>query len=472
MFNKISPFFIAFLYFLITLCWIVFSEIILLNSGFDDAMKNKLEVVKGIFFIFISTIILYFLLKKWENQIKRKNEILEKIYKQLEISPERLKLAFDASKEGYWEHDLRTNELVHSPSMYTMFGIEDLNMQNDFSWWNEHVLTDDLPNVMGTLEKCAKGEIDSYDFIFRIKPLDEKLFFIRTRGKVIKNSEGKVVKMYGTHLDVTKLKEYESELLKLNETLQERVEKESQKLLEKEKILIQQSKMAMMGEMIGAIAHQWRQPLNALGITIQDIEVAYKFGELNDEYLANYKKQSMCIIQTMSNTIDDFKNFFSPNKKQEEFYIEDAISEVLKILEAQLRLNGIEVIMDGDDESKHSHTCFKNELKQVILNLLANAKDALLEKKRERSFIKIDILKTDKGCQVSIEDSAGGVSEDIVGKIFEPHFTTKSADKGTGIGLYLSKDIVENHLNGKLEVENTQNGAKFTIFLPVYPHRL
>jgi len=255
-------------------------------------------------------------------------------------------------------------------------------------------------------------------------------------------------------------------LKQLNDELQDKVTLEVARNLEKEKILIQQSKMAMMGEMIGAIAHQWRQPLNSLGMTVQDVEMAYKYGELNDEYLSNYKNETMRIIRSMSHTIDDFKNFFSPNKTKEEFFLEDAIDEALKILEAQLKQNGISVFFDNNELTKHKYVCFKNELKQVLLNILANSKDALLDTKQEKPFIKIDVVEADEAYIISIEDSAGGIAEEIIGKIFEPHFTTKSADKGTGIGLYLSKEIVEEHLQGKLEVENTQDGAKFTISLP------
>jgi signal transduction histidine kinase len=255
-------------------------------------------------------------------------------------------------------------------------------------------------------------------------------------------------------------------LNELNIELENRVAQELSANREKEKLLIQQSKMAVMGEMIGAIAHQWRQPLNSLGMTIQDVELAYKFGELDEQYLASYKKEAMGIIQSMSTTIDDFKNFFSANKKQEEFYIEDAIKDVLKILSAQFRLNSTEIIFDVDNGSKHKYLCYKNELKQVLLNILANAKDALIEKKKENSFVKIEVSQNENGYEVAIEDSAGGIDEAIMDKIFEPYFTTKPSDKGTGIGLYLSREIIEDHLQGKLTVENTQHGAKFTIWLP------
>jgi signal transduction histidine kinase len=256
----------------------------------------------------------------------------------------------------------------------------------------------------------------------------------------------------------------QQELEKVNANLHEIVEFETTKRLEKEKLLIQQTKMATMGEMIGAIAHQWKQPLNTLAITLQDVEMAYQFNELNDEYLAKFKKDAMHTIQTMSNTIEDFKNFFSPNKKLEEFFVEDAIAETLKMLEPQLRLHNVEIIFDKEATKNHRHTCYKNELKQVLLNIIANAKDALFDRKPQNPFIKIDVNTLDNNrLEIAIEDSAGGVPEEIIDRIFDSYFTTKGEESGTGIGLYMSKQIVEENLHGKISVSNTDNGARFSV---------
>jgi len=240
---------------------------------------------------------------------------------------------------------------------------------------------------------------------------------------------------------------------------------EEERLL-KDRLLAQQTKLATMGEMIGAIAHQWRQPLNSLGIVVQDVEYAYKYSELDDEYVKNFKVKAMETIRYMSKTIDDFKNFFSPNKKEEQFFLEDAVAQTLTMLSAQLKNNSIEIYFDTDDTKKHRYICNKNELSQVILNILANAKDALIEKKPTNPFIKIDIRDDDFGCTLSIEDSAGGVPQDAISKVFDSYFTTKQDSGGTGIGLYMSKTIIEEHLGGKLELQNTQNGAIFTMRLP------
>lgn len=274
---------------------------------------------------------------------------------------------------------------------------------------------------------------------------------------------GKTVHLAVTR-DIAERKEAEERLKAFSKELEHKVAIGIEELRQKEMVMTQQSKMAAMGEMIGAIAHQWRQPLNSLSVMIQDVPIAYQFGELDERYIADFKQKSMNVIFSMSNTIDDFRNFFSPNKKQEEFFVEDAINEVLKIMSAQLTANNINIIFDAESD-KHKHTCYKNELKQALLNILANAKDALLEIKKADSFIKIEVAKIDKKLIITIEDSAGGIPAEIMDNIFEPYFTTKSADKGTGLGLYISKEIVERNLEGKLTVKNTQNGARFDMEL-------
>jgi len=273
------------------------------------------------------------------------------------------------------------------------------------------------------------------------------------------DENGEFAGFIGVCIDISARKAVEKALEESESRLRGAVEKERE-------MLIQQSKMAMMGEMIGAIAHQWRQPLNSLALIIQDVLHAHMFEELNEEYLLKFKNDAMNTIRSMSNTIDDFKNFFSPDKKQEQFFLEDAMNETLQMLSAQYKVNSIDVIFDTDILNKHSYICFKNELKQVFLNILANAKDAIVERKPKNRFVKIAIAKIDDFDEITIEDSANGIPEEIIGNIFDSYFTTKQDTNGTGIGLYMSKEIVEKHFSGKLDVENTDNGAKFIIRLP------
>jgi signal transduction histidine kinase len=253
-----------------------------------------------------------------------------------------------------------------------------------------------------------------------------------------------------------------------NEHLQELVDEETSKRLEKERLLLQQSKMAMMGEMIGAIAHQWRQPLSSLGISIQDANYAYKNNEIDDAYMEEFKTNSMSIIQKMSRTIDDFRNFFKPSKDKEEFILEKAVDETINIMHSQLKNHFIEI--NFSQQSQTSVYGYKGELEQAILIMLSNAKDAILENNTTNPHIDINIESTDEDKVIlSVQDNGGGIAAEILDRIFEPYFTTKEQGKGTGIGLYMAKEIIERHMDGKLEAENTQNGARFTITLPSLP---
>jgi len=265
-------------------------------------------------------------------------------------------------------------------------------------------------------------------------------------------------------IDVTERKAIEEQLLELNKNLASKVEEETFKRLEKEKMLLQQSKMAMMGEMIGAIAHQWRQPLNALGISIQDACTAYEYGELNDDYMKEFKSSNMSIIQRMSKTIDDFRNFFRPTKEKIDFSLEQAVSDTLNIVKPQLKNHYISVKFNRQTE--HIINGYQNELEQAILIIISNAQDALLQSGVKEPLIDICIDESDsKKVLLQIQDNAGGVPKNIMDRIFEPYFTTKEQGKGTGIGLYMAKEIIERNMGGKLSVENVNDGARFTIEL-------
>ncbi|MBF0472954.1 MAG: HAMP domain-containing histidine kinase [Nitrospirae bacterium] len=268
------------------------------------------------------------------------------------------------------------------------------------------------------------------------------------------------------------IKHKSAQLEELNTQLEKRVVEEVEKRRENELILAQQSKMAAMGEMLGAIAHQWRQPLNALGLYIQDIEEAYDFGELNKEYIHKAVTNSMNQIEFMSNTIDDFRNFFKSSKEKTDFNVIDSINEVLSIVTASLIKDKIELSIKFSDFNNFKIHSFANEFKHVILNIITNARDAIndariIDSKMEygRILITIDLLE-DKHIKITIEDNGTGVPEKIIEQIFDPYFTSKHASVGTGIGLYMSKVIIEKNMRGKLYVNNIDHGARFIIEIP------
>ena len=259
------------------------------------------------------------------------------------------------------------------------------------------------------------------------------------------------------------IKAQSDKLEDINRNLEERIAKELEKSRKKDLMLIQQNRLAEMGEMIGNIAHQWRQPLNALSIIIQNLQDAKQNGELTDQYLEGKVKQSMEVIHFMAQTISDFKDFFKPDKTAREFLINDVIKKSISFVEASMISNNITI--DYRPVEDVYAKGYPNEYAQVVLNLLNNARDVLLERNIEQPKIEISLLVKDKKSHLWISDNGGGIKPKVAEKLFTPYFTTKKANEGTGLGLYMSKTIIEKNKGGKITFENTKDGAKFIVII-------
>ncbi len=230
---------------------------------------------------------------------------------------------------------------------------------------------------------------------------------------------------------------------------------------DKETLLIKQSKLAAMGEMIGAIAHQWRQPLNALNINIENMEDDYDEGLIDRKYLDEFILEQTSTIQFMSKTIDDFRNFFRIDREKEAFNVKAAIDSTCRIQSAQLENNSISLRISGMDFVVKG---YKNEFKQVILNIVTNARDAILKNNSESGIIDIALQNN----TITIRDNGGGVPKKIIDRIFEPYFTTKEQGEGTGMGLYMCKMIIEDNMGGLLGVARIEGGTEFMLKLKMY----
>ena len=262
---------------------------------------------------------------------------------------------------------------------------------------------------------------------------------------------------------------YSKRLKELNISLQKTIEYEIMKNDEKNRILFQQNKMAAMGEMIGNIAHQWRQPLSVITVLASSLKVKKELDILEEkDYLESYN----LILETanyLSNTIDDFQYYFSPNKNKNSFNTKNLIDKSLKLSSMEFKEHNINVIKNIEEFEALN---FENELLQVVINILNNAKDELIKKDAKR-YIFIDLFKEDKNMIIKIKDNAGGIDKNVIDRVFEPYFTTKHKSKGTGIGLYMCQEIIVKHIEGTIQVSNEiyeyENeefiGAKFEITL-------
>jgi len=312
---------------------------------------------------------------------------------------------------------------------------------------------------------------------------DGKAYYLNTTITPILDENGEIEEYIAIRYDVTKevelkmtlerqeqileqrVKAQTKKLEELTHSLEKRVQEEIKKNEEKQKILFMQSRFASLGQMIANIAHQWRQPLTELNWVLFSIKSAFQKQD-NKEFQSSYQ-EALEIISNMSHTIEDFSNFFNPNKKKSLFSIPKSINDALNILSKHLIEEEILIKKEFIDIKVKG---ISNELSQVIINLIINAKDAFIINKIKKRIINITIskikIKSKNFAKIVIEDNAGGIEEKYLDKIFEPYFSTKHASIGTGLGLFMSHMIIQNSLNGIITVENGESGAKFTITIP------
>ena len=262
--------------------------------------------------------------------------------------------------------------------------------------------------------------------------------------------------------EVKRRKEAELELQNFNENLEKEISEKVQEIHYKDAMLLEKTKLAAMGEMLGSIAHQWRRPLSTLHINIEMLEEDYKEQKISKDFLQHFIKKNSEIIQYMSQTIDDFQNFYKIDKKKKLFDVMKRIQSVSDLKLNQLEENSIQITKEGESFTVLG---YPSEFQQVILNLISNAKDILLENKIKNPTIKIKLSSDTFKGYIRVSDNAGIMDEKILKKVFEPYFTTKEKEDGTGLGLYMSKMIIEKNMEGIISISNTLEGSEVLITL-------
>ena len=316
---------------------------------------------------------------------------------------------------------------------------------------------------------------------------DGSVFYVNTTIIPILDKDENIVEFVAIRYDVTREVFYKEELLrrevelkelnatlekrvqektkeleKLNATLHSKVKKEIAKNEEKRQVMFWQSRLASLGEMLANIAHQWRQPLTELNLTVFSIKKA-AFNDDRDEVQKLYG-ESKNIIQNMSKTIDDFTNFFKPDKDKESFNVSDSVREAIRLLE---KLITTEMISIKTDLPEMKVLGISNELTQVIINLIKNSSDAFVQNSILIREINITVKEEDGYALIELQDNAGGIKQKNAYKVFEPYFTTKHTSQGTGLGLFMSKMICEKGMHGSLDVKSKKNITTFSIRIPI-----
>ena len=353
---------------------------------------------------------------------------------------------------GIWYWDIKTNKITWSDEVFRIFGEEPQSFQPTLELFLSYLSKEEQNKLQNAIDFSIKNN-QPYRFDHKVLRKDGKLVYVQESGNTKFNENNEAILMIGNVLDVTQMIKIENALYK------------------KEKQLQEQFKFAQMGEMISMIAHQWKQPLGAISATTMSLQIkleleAFDLEDKKDrQALLDYFNSSLNdingFVQNLATTMDDFRNFYKPNKNTTTLRLDNVVTKSLKIIKASLLMDSIEIREEYN--SIEEIELYDNELMQVVLNIFKNAQDNFKEKQIENQYIKI----TTENRTLSICDNGGGIPEDIIEKIFDPYFSTKDEENGTGLGLYLSKIIVEENHNGKIAAKNTDDGVCFIIELGV-----
>jgi PAS domain S-box-containing protein len=419
---------------------------------FDQEVDYRLIWQMIIVVIVLVIIFVYFYQK-----LKRSKDIAEE-------SLTNIQQIFDTTIEGISVSDENLNIFMVNKAALNIFGYSD----GEFESINAiNVVAPD------SIEKAAQAFSNSSqkEYELNLVKKDGTIFPALAAGKNIV-FQGKEARL-STIIDLTQLKEAQNELEKLNNELEHRIEQEVDKNIKKEKLLYQQTRLAQMGEMISMIAHQWRQPLAAISLTIVALKLKMDMNKFDldskdgiESFVDHVKVQLNDIeeyINSLSSTVDDFRNFYKPNKQLINIMVVEPVVKSLNIVRVSLEEENILLIEDYSSYFKID--MYDSEMMQVILNIVKNSQDNFKSKNIENKKIWVRTFEDSNSVFIEIEDNGGGIDDDIINNIFDPYFSTKDEKNGTGLGLHMSKIIIEEHHSGKLSVKNTQDGALFTIEL-------
>jgi PAS domain S-box-containing protein len=407
-------------------------------------------------------------------QLKKEMKAREKAESAFRESNEKFRVISEKSflgiyiwKEGHFDYVNPAFAAIfdYNPKEITGEKLEKIIHPKDFAVFNKKLIS------------LLKGELSLTHHQYRGITKDNDIKYLEDyKTRIVLRGETVVI---GTIIDITHKKRMEEalaeknkQLRQINKTLEKRIAQEVARRRKQEQFLVQQSKLASMGQMMGAIAHQWRQPLTTVGFTIENILDDIENASLDVTSMEESLNKAAYQIKQMSQTIDNFRNFFTPSEEMKDYDIIKTVTETLSIVNPELENKRIKSILRHSEDSLLTHG-FSNEFKQVLINLINNGKDAVFEKRKQEQTpdlegeIIISIALENGRAKIAIKDNGNGIPEQTRERVFEPYFSTK--EHGLGIGLYMSKVIVEEHMKGKLYVgedEHVGTGTEFILELP------
>jgi PAS domain S-box-containing protein len=377
----------------------------------------------------------------------------------------------DLAKLGAWEYDVSTGLFSFDDQFYALYGTT-AEREGGTLMPAEVYARKFIPPEESAIVADGIAEVQANSYMqleHRIIRADGEERFIVVRGEAVFDQEGCFVKIRGANQDITERKRAEEQLQRqkqlleeLNITLEERVRDEVAKNREKDVMLIQQNRQAALGEILDHIAHQWKQPLYNISLTTYLLK---ENDSLKQEEVNETAEKILDQVDNMSQTLNVFRDFYRPDKEKSVFLIKESIDRAISFIMPALHFESIKVKVEAD--SGLSALGYPKEFAQVILNLASNALDAFKERKVEKPNLVIRAFAEGNMAVVTMTDNAGGISEANIGNIFDLNFTTKEMSGGTGIGLYMSKNIIERHMGGILTAGNVADGAQFSIKLGI-----
>ena len=405
------------------------------------------------------------LVNETSQDVKELNETLEQRVvdkvKELEKSTRFFQKIFETATEGIWVINKDKETIMANSALCNMLGYEeDVFMGKPIGDFVDAENRDRFVENASDTQGGKGGKNYEMDLVHKNGKIVHTLF----STEVLCDENSQVIGSFAMVTNITKRKQAEDELVSFNYLLEEKIAEEVLKNHSKDELMTKQMRMAQMGEMISMIAHQWRQPLSTISAIVASTQMGLSLDDDEDNPIYKDLEHVNDHIQFLSNTIDDFRNFFSPNKLKSKVRLNELLDNALGIIKQSLIQANVEIINDYE-HMQRPMKLYSNELVQVFLNLIKNAMDVLGEKELDRAYISIRGSEYDDKSVLVFEDNGGGISTEIMQKIFEPYFTTKNEKNGTGLGLYMSKMIIEEHCDGHLIVENTEVGARFTIAL-------
>lgn len=354
------------------------------------------------------------------------------------------------AKIGTWNYDIVRDHLVWSSEVYRIFEIDPEKFEASLEAFMSAVHPDDRDAVLQAYQNSLLTGIP-YNIEHRLLMPDGRIKYVIEACEIIHDTTGKAVSSLGTVQDITALKTLEAK-----EELQRQM-------------LIQQSKLAQMGEMIDTIAHQWKQPLHQINSILPALERQYADRSLTQDALASKLDEIEMLTTHMASTVDRFRDFFHPRKTDTAFDVTDAIKDASHLIRSELER--LDVTLDIKSESTLIVSGNKEEFVQAVLTILSNAIECFIHRKIEAPKLLIEVRREGAEITVRLSDNAGGIPEHFLNKVFDLYFTTKIKGHGTGLGLYIAKMLVEKSMKGTITAENAAEGAVFTIFLPDKEHR-